>query len=109
MLAGTRYTMEEKLCRHWAGETHIGDRKPVHDTTVCYKPYHHHGADFIYFNKQKRNLGQDGRQGPVWLDQMTVDAVCEPLCKKHVDGQLLKNVERYPPSHQVTWTSMEYV
>ena len=108
MLAGAKYTMPEELCRHWEGETTVGDKKRVHENKLCYKRYHHHGADFIYFNRQKRNLGQDGRQGPVWLDQMKTDEVCEPLCKKHVDGHLLKD-ERIPQSHQVVWTSMEYV
>ena len=108
LLAGTYRTMWEELCRHWEGETTVGDEKRVHDNKLCYKPYRHDGADFIYFNKQKRSLGQDGGQGPVWQDQLKADDACGPLCRTHVDGHLLKN-ERYPQSHQVTWTDMEYV
>ena len=100
--------MQEKLCRHWEGETTVGDKKKLPDDELCYKPHHSDGADYIYFNKQKRSLGKDGGQGAVWQDQMKADDACGPLCKTHVDGHLLKN-ERYGQSHQVTWTSMEYV
>ena len=106
LLAGTYRTMQGELCRYWEGETIVGVPKRVHNNKFCYMPYRHHGADFISFNKQKRSLGQDGGQGPVWLDQLKVDDACGPLCRTHVDGHLLKN-ERYPQSHQVTFTSME--
>ena len=108
LLAGAKNTMRDKLCRHWEGEASAGERKRGHDNKLCYMRYRHHGADFIYFNKQKRSLGQDGGQGPVWQDQLKADDACGPLCRTHLDGHLLKN-KRYPQSHQVTWTAMEYV
>ena len=108
LLAGAYHTMGDGLCRDWEGETIVGDRKRVHGNKLCYKPYRHHGADFIYFNKQKRSLGQDGGQGPIWQDQLHADDACGPLCRTHMDGHLLKK-EKYPQSHQVTWTSMEYI
>ena len=109
LLAGARHTMRyEQLCRKWEGEKTVIDRIKVHGNKLCYRPYRHHGADYIYLNKQGRSLGQDGGQGPVWQDQLKADDACGPLCRTHVDENLLKN-DRHPPSHQVTWTDMEYV
>ncbi|KAL9131258.1 MAG: hypothetical protein Q9175_006809, partial [Cornicularia normoerica] len=102
VLAGD--TMEYKTCRTWPGYLAVQDFRREHDDRLCYKPRRHHGDDFIYFNKQKRNLGQDGGQGPVWQDKMESEKVCEGMCR-NMDAVLLKD-ENYTPSHQVMWTEM---
>lgn len=94
VLAG--YTMDEK-CRTWHGE---------HDDKFCYQAWSSQGDDYIYFNDQKRGLGQMGSQGPVWKHKMEAEKVCEGMCRESMDAELFRD-DDYLPSHQVVWTDLD--
>lgn len=98
-------TMFEE-CRKWEGSQLFYDKAKLHDDEFCYKPHLHHGDDYIKFNKQKRNLGQHGSQGPVWKHKMETEKVCEGLCRVHLDADLLRDDVNYFPSHQVIWNDL---
>ena len=99
--------MEGEVCRTWPGWQEVQDHEEADEDKFCYKPCRHHGDDYIYFNKQKRRMSLKGEQGPIWTSQMETDKVCDGLCG-NMDAVVLKN-ERFMPSHQVTWPTIEYV
>lgn len=102
LLAG--YTMDEN-CRAWKGYQTVHDQKKKDDDQFCYKPHHHDGNDYMSFNGQKRNLGWTGGQGPVLLNTVESEKVCEGLCRENLEIPVLTDPS-YPRSHQVVWTNV---
>lgn len=95
----------EGICKTWKGIRDVSDKEKVHDEKLCYRAERHHGHDYIYFNKQKRDLSKAGNQVPVWQKQTESDATCEVMCRENLDAALL--TDSHPPSHQVTWNDID--
>ena len=105
VLAGD--TLQHKWCRTWPGWETVQDDRKEDEDRLCYKPRRHHGTDYIFFNHLKRDLGEDGGQGPLWTNQTESEKACEGLCR-NMDAVILKD-ETHIPSHQVMWFALEYV
>ncbi len=76
-----RSEWSHKVCRSWERDGHVS-----HQDHFCYLPHQNQYSDtddFVVFNKQKRNLGPGGRQGPAFEPQDMVDDVCTGFCDVH--------------------------
>ena len=106
VLAGD--SVGHKLCRTWPGKEDNTDQKKPHDNKLCYLPFEEDGDDFIEFNGEQRNLSPRGGQRPIRENQTAADEVCKGMCQEHLSMELLIHPHKMP-SHQVTWTDLEYV
>lgn len=91
-------------CKLWSGYEAVGDERVPRYDEFCYLPNHKHGVDYITFNTQTRNLGPKGRQKPKvgYLESGT----CETMCDENLGLKVLQD-KKFPPSHQVEWTSLD--
>lgn len=91
-------------CKLWSGYEALGNERVPRYDEFCYLPNHRHHEDFMTFNKQARNLGPKGKQGPKagWLESGT----CEYMCDEHLGLSVLLD-KKFPPSHQVEWAHID--
>lgn len=97
-------TMDEN-CKLWRGYEAVGEEHIPRYDEFCYLPEYKHGMDYMTFNSQKRNLGPSGKQGVKvgFLESGT----CEHMCQENMGMAILKDNRKYPPSHQIEWTSID--
>ena len=95
----------DSLCKHWEGYETVEDNQKVgRNDEFCYLPHRKRGADYMTFNNQRRNLGPNGRQGPIV--GVLEPGTCENLCRDNMDMDVLRD-GNFPPSHQVEWNDLD--
>jgi len=99
-----RSEWQDKVCRSWQRDINIDK----HDKS-CYVPHESKYSttdDFIFFNRQTRNLGPAGRQGPAYQPQEMVDEVCTGLCHVHT-GMPYLNDSKLAHSRIIIYEDMD--
>lgn len=104
-LAGDTMRQTCKLWRGWETLHATNDRVEREDE-LCYLPNYKHGNDYIFFNRQMRNLGKDGGQHAVFKWDRETDELCDGMCREYLDMGILQD-SQFIPSHQVTWTDLD--
>ena len=93
-----------KVCRTWNRDFDI-----YKVDTFCYLPHENQYSrrdDYIVFNRQKRNLGLYGDQGPSAQPLEMVDDVCNGYCPLHTGLPYLNN-SKLAPSNIVIYEDMD--
>ena len=106
---------QEKLCKTWRRAVHDPNGDGERMDELCYFPSKHSvgwlefrvpDEDEITWNKQERELDQNGNQGALLKDYEEAAASCEVLCPEHAKMPMLKGNTK-AVSHVVAYEKMD--